>query len=75
MIIRRARGIVLRLARRRALAVVSGAILTAPAVWIEVFSRSEAWWMDGLALVCGATGLALVWTGLTGARPDWVDAD
>jgi hypothetical protein len=23
--------------------------------------------------VAGATGVALLWTGLTGARPDWID--
>ena len=27
----------------------------------------------GLALVAGATGIALIWTGLVGARPDWVE--
>ena len=31
--------------------------------------------MDGLSLVVGATGLALLWTGLTGASPDWIDDD
>ena len=25
------------------------------------------------ALVVGATGLALFWTGLTGPSPDWID--
>jgi hypothetical protein len=29
--------------------------------------------MDGVALVAGATGAALIWTSLTGARPDWVE--
>ena len=48
-------------------------VLAAPAVWVEFFSRYEAWWIDGLALVAGATGVALCWTGLTGARPDWID--
>ena len=72
MILRRARGALLRLVRRRALAVVAGIVLAAPAVWVEFFSRYEAWWIDGLALVVGATGVALCWTGLTGARPDWI---
>jgi hypothetical protein len=31
--------------------------------------------MEGLALVVGATGLAIFWTGLTGASPDWVEED
>jgi uncharacterized membrane protein (DUF373 family) len=73
MILRRARGALLRLVRRRALAVVAGIVLAAPAVWVEFFSRYEVWWIDGLALVAGATGVALVWTGLTGARPDWIN--
>jgi hypothetical protein len=75
MALRRARGALLRLVRRRALAIVVGAALAAPAAWAEFFSRYDAWWVDGLALVCGATGLALMWTGLTGTAPDWVDAD
>ena len=36
---------------------------------------ADAWWVDGLSLIVGATGLALFWTGLTGASPDWVDDD
>jgi hypothetical protein len=31
--------------------------------------------MQGLALVVGATGLALFWTGLTGPSPDWIEDD
>ena len=74
MALRRVRGAILRLVRRRPLAIVVGCALAAPATWVEFFSRYEAWWIDGLALVAGATGLALLWTGLTGAAPDWVDA-
>ena len=70
---RRARGILLRLVRRRALATVAGVALLAPAVWMEFFSRYDAWWIDGLALIVGATGAALCWTGLAGARPDWIE--
>jgi hypothetical protein len=73
MLLRRARGLVLRLVRRRALAVAVGVALVAPAAWAEFFSRYEAWWIEGLALVVGATGIALLWTGLTGAAPDWVE--
>jgi hypothetical protein len=25
--------------------------------------------------VAGATGVALVWTGLSGERPDWIDGE
>jgi hypothetical protein len=28
-----------------------------------------------LSLILLATGLALIWTGLTGVSPDWVDDD
>jgi hypothetical protein len=73
MLLRRARGALLRLVRQRALAIAAGLVLAAPAVWVEFFSRYDAWWVDGLALVLGATGAALCWTGLTGVRPDWVE--
>ena len=62
----------LRLIRRRALAVVAGIVLAAPAAWLEV-SGSDRWWIDGAALVLAATGLALIWTGIAGARPDWIE--
>ena len=72
MALRRARGALLRLVRRRPLAIGTGTVLAVPAAWIE-FTGSHPWWMEGLALVVGATGLALFWTGLTGPSPDWVD--
>jgi hypothetical protein len=71
--LRRARGVVLRLVRRRAAAIVVGLALAAPAAWAETSGRLDEWWVEGLALVVGATGLALLWTGITGAAPDWVD--
>ena len=73
MALRRARGVLLRLVRSRALSIAVGLALAIPAAWLEFFSRYDVWWVDGLALVVGATGVALFWTGLTGARPDWVD--
>ena len=73
MPLRRVRGVLLRLVRNRALSVALGLALAIPAAWLEFFSRYDAWWIDGLALVAGATGVALCWTGLTGARPDWID--
>jgi hypothetical protein len=74
MALRRARGLLLRLVRRRVLAVIVGIVVAAPAAWLKL-SGVDAWWVDGAALVLGATGIALVWSGITGARPDWVDAD
>ncbi len=73
MTLRRARGFVLRLVRRRQLALLVGLALAGPAAWVEFSGRYGAWWMEGLALVVGATGLAIFWTGLTGASPDWTD--
>ena len=70
---RRLRGAILRFVRRRALAMTIGAALIAPAAWIEFSGRAGAWWQEGLALVVGATGLALFWTGLVGVSPDWTD--
>ena len=70
--LKRARGTLLRLIRQRALAVAAGAALAAPAAWLK-FSGSDRWWVDGAALVLGATGLALIWTGIAGVRPDWID--
>jgi hypothetical protein len=71
--VRRARGMLLRLVRRRALAFLVGAALVAPAAWIELASRYAAWWADGLAIVLGATGAALIWTGLFGLKADWTE--
>jgi hypothetical protein len=73
--LRRLRGVVLRLVRRRAAAILIGLALVVPAAWIEFSGRVDAWWVDGLALVVGATGLAIFWTGLTGVSPDWIDDD
>lgn len=73
MALRRARGVILRIVRRRPLAIAVGAALAGPAAWLEVGGRSGPWWLDGLGLLLGATGAALIWTGLTGSRPDWID--
>ncbi len=72
-VLRRTRGVLLRLARRRMPALVAGVALVVPSAWIEWSGRVDAWWADGLALVLGATGVAFLWVGLTGARPDWID--
>jgi hypothetical protein len=69
--LRRSRGWLLRFVRRRPLALATGLAMAAPAAWVELSGRATAWWVDGLALVVGATGLALFWTGLTGVPPDW----
>jgi hypothetical protein len=73
MALRRARGMILRLVRRRPLAILVGLALAVPAGWVELSGGDRVWWLEGLALVVGATGLAIFWTGLTGASPDWVE--
>jgi hypothetical protein len=75
MTLRRVRGLLLRLVRRRMMAMAVGLALAVPAMWIEYSSRGGAWWADGLALISGATGIAIFWTGLTGIAPDWVDGE
>ena len=71
---RRVRGILLRLAFRRPVALAVGAVLLAPALVLVLDDYSwESWITDGLALVLGGTGAALVLTGIGGRRPDWID--
>ena len=72
-IMRRARGAMLRLVRRRTAGDDVGSALIAPAAWVEFRGRDVPWWAEGLALIVGATGIALFWTGLTGGSPDWVE--
>ena len=74
MALRRARGALLRLVRRRPLAIAVGAALAALAAWLEASGLAGAWWVGGPGLILGATGAALIWTGVTGVRPDWVDS-
>ena len=69
----RARGALLRLVRRRPIAVVVGVALAGPAAWLEFSGRYGAWWVDGLSLILAATGLALIWSGVFGVTPDWID--
>ena len=73
--LRRARGLILRLVRRRALAIAIGIALVAPAAWLEWGRRSDAWWMGGLSLILGASGAALIWTGVAGNVPDWIERE
>jgi hypothetical protein len=73
VVLRRARGLLLRLARHRVAATLVGIFLIVPAAWLEAASPFDAWWIDGLALVLGGTGIALLWTGIAGVRPDWID--
>jgi hypothetical protein len=71
--LRRSRGAMLRLVRHRRLAIVVGLLMIGPSAYIQFSGRFDAWWLEGLSLLVGATGVALFWTGLTGVSPDWVD--
>jgi hypothetical protein len=73
MALRRARGVLLRFVRRRLSAIAAGAALIAIAAWLELSGRYGAWWVDGLSLVLGATGAAVLWSGVAGVPPDWID--
>lgn len=74
MAIRRVRGTLLRAALRRSTAILIGAVLLIPAAAVTLLDFDwETWVTDGLSLIAGGTGAALVLTGLAGRRPDWVD--
>ena len=70
---RRARGAILRLVRHRRLSLIVGFLLTGAAGWVEFSGYSFPWWAQGLALIGGATGIALLYTGIVGVGPDWID--
>lgn len=71
---RRLRGRLLRLVFNRTLAVVLGLLFAGPALWLLIGDYSwETPITDGLGLVVGATGAALLLAGLGGRRGDWVD--
>ncbi len=64
---------VLRLVRRRTSAVLVGICLIVPAAWVECAARIDQWWLEGLALIAGATGVAILWTAVRGVPPDWIN--
>jgi hypothetical protein len=64
----------LRLMLNRPFAIAAGAAIASPGGLLLVSDYSwETGATDGLALVAFATGVALVWAGVTGRRPDWID--
>lgn len=74
-VVKRFRGRLLRLVLKRPVAVGLGLVLLAPAAWLLV--EDYAWenaTTDGLGLILGATGAALLFAGVGGRRPDWVDS-
>ena len=75
MALRRARGLILRLVRRRTASLIVGLALVVPAGWVEFSGRFDAWWVEGVTLIAGATGVALLWNSVVGVKPDWIDDD
>jgi hypothetical protein len=73
---RRLRGWLIRLALNRALSTVLGLVLLGPAAWLLLGDyRWESAITDGLELILGATGAALLIAGIGGRRPDWIEPD
>ena len=73
---KRVRGWFIRLVLNRTASIVVGLILLAPALWLAVADyRWETPATDGIGLILGATGAALLLAGIGGRRPDWIDPD
>jgi hypothetical protein len=73
---KRLRGFLLRMVLSRGVAIAVGLALLVPALWLFVQEfRWESNVTDGLGLILGATGAALILAGLGGRRPDWYEPD
>jgi hypothetical protein len=73
---RRLRGLLLRLMLNRRAAIASGAAIASPGVLL--LTNDYAWESgatEGAALIALATGIALIWTGITGRKADWYDSE
>lgn len=69
---RRLRGVLLRLVLNRPLAIAVGALIASPGALLMLWDYAwESGVTDGLALIAIATGVALMWAGITGRHPDW----
>jgi len=72
MRLKRLRGALLRLVLKRTVAIILGLMLLIPAAWLLVQDFPwETAATDGLGLIVGATGAALLFAGIGGRRPDW----
>jgi hypothetical protein len=71
---RRLRGWLLRLVLNRRAAIAVGAIIATPGVVLLASDyRWESGLTDGAALLTLATGVAVMWAGLTGRQADWIE--
>jgi hypothetical protein len=71
---RRLRGVLLRIVLSGRPGIAIGIALLAPSMvlWLGDY-QWETWYTDGLALILGATGAALIVAAIAGRRPDWID--
>ena len=75
-IARRARGSLFRLVQARVIgALVGGLLFTCSAILLLFDFSWESWLTDGLGLVFGGTGAAIMMFALGSRRPDWIDPD
>ena len=73
-LVRRARGLLLRLTRARVVAGGVGIVLVVFSSVLLLCEFSwESWVSDGFGLVTGGTGMALVITAISARQPDWVE--
>jgi hypothetical protein len=73
---RRLRGRLLRLVLNRTVSIGLGVLLVGPSLWM--LGRDYRWETpvtDGVGLIVGATGAALLLAGIGGRRSDWVDPE
>ena len=73
-VLRRTRGWLLRLAVGRWGSALAGGVLTMAFVTLRAVDFAwESWLSDGVGMLLGATGLALLLVAAGGRRPDWID--
>jgi hypothetical protein len=69
---RRLRGALLRLVLNRPLAIAIGVAIAAPGALLLLNDYSwENGVTDGLSLIALASGIAVIWAGISGRQPDW----
>ena len=73
-ILRRVRGVLLRIVFNRTLASLGGIAFLGSFCFLRLIEfKWETWVSDGLTLLLGATGVALLFVAIQGREPDWID--